>query len=136
MASSPGLDAHALLVYLEREERFETVKRSLSRCLDSGEPLPMTVVNLGEVPYIVRREQGAERSTQVEAVVGTLPIEVVDVDLELTREAARLKAGGGLSFADCFAAALASQRRTALLTGDPEFESVAGQIRVEWLWRA
>ena len=63
----------------------------------------------------------------------TLPIEIVDVDLDLTREAARFKAAGGLSYADCFAAALASQRGTSLLTGYREFEAVAGQIRVEWL---
>ena len=130
---TPVLDAHALIVYLEREAGFETVRRWLSRSLTEAEPLPMTVVNLGEVLYIVRREQGAEKAAQIEAVVDTLPIEIVDVDLDLTREAARFKAAGGLSYADCFAAALASQRGTSLLTGDREFEAVAGQIRVEWL---
>lgn len=133
MPAPPVLDAHALIVYLEREEGFETVRRRFSQSLADGEPLPMTVVNLGEVLYIVRRERGAAKAEQVEAVVQTLPIEVVDVDLGLTREAARFKAAGGLSYADCFAAALASQRQTGLLTGDPGFRAVADQIRVEWL---
>ena len=59
---TPVLDAHALIVYLEREEGFETVRRWLSRSLTEAEPLPMTVVNLGEVLYIVRREQGAAKA--------------------------------------------------------------------------
>lgn len=53
--------------------------------------------------------------------------------MDLTREAARFKAAGGLSFADCFGVALAHRRGSAILTGDPEFRSVAHQVEVDWL---
>ena len=131
--SAPVLDAHALLVYLQREAGFDTVLQALGTALADRDPLPMTVVNVGEVLYIVQRERGADRAAQIETVIRSLPIALVDVDLDLAREAARLKAEGGLSYADCFAAALASLLDTALLTGDREFQAVEDQIAIQWL---
>ena len=130
---APALDAHALLVYLEREEGFAKVRDHFTHALSEGDLLPMTTVNIGEVLYIVRREQGATKADEIEGVIRPLPIVLVDVDLILAREAARFKAAGGLSYADCFAAALASLRQISLLTGDSEFEKVETEIEIEWL---
>jgi ribonuclease VapC len=40
-----------------------------------------------------------------------------------------------MSYADCFAAALAQRLDAAVVTGDPEFEDIerAGELKVEWL---
>jgi len=38
-----------------------------------------------------------------------------------------------MSFADCFAAALAKQKKALLLTGDPEFKQVEQGITIEFL---
>ena len=130
---APVLDAHALMVYLEREEGFERVKLAFTRSLADQEPLPMTVINAGEVLYIVRRERGPEEAAQIETVIRSLPIDLVDVDLTLTREAARFKASGGMSYSDCFAVALASQLGASLLTGDREFQAVEDEIHIEWV---
>lgn len=130
---APVLDAHALMVYLEREEGFDSVKQALTRALTDNEPLSMTVVNAGEVLYVVRRERGPEVVAEIESVIRSLPIALIDVDLSLAREAARLKAGGGLSYADCFAAALALRLDASLLTGDPEFVAVQDEIEIEWV---
>ena len=131
--SIPALDAHALLVYLEREAGFAKVKDYFTRALSDGNLLPMTTVNVGEVLYIVRREQGADKAVEIESVIHSLPVALTDVDLELSREAARFKAAGGLSYADCFAAALASLYQIPLLTGDPEFKVIEDKIEIEWL---
>jgi predicted nucleic acid-binding protein len=40
---------------------------------------------------------------------------------------------GSLSYADCFAAALAKISNCELLTGDPEFKSIEKEINVHWL---
>ncbi|PZS02313.1 MAG: hypothetical protein DLM70_10585 [Chloroflexi bacterium] len=56
------------------------------------------------------------------------------VDEVLMRRAASLKATGGLSYADCYAAAAAALLDCPVLTGDPEF--VAAEkvgIAVSWL---
>jgi predicted nucleic acid-binding protein len=38
-----------------------------------------------------------------------------------------------MSYADCFAAALAKQKNALLLTGDFEFKQVEAQIAIDWL---
>ena len=62
-----------------------------------------------------------------------MPIEVVSLDMNLTRDAARFKAAGGRSDVDCFSAALALREDVPLLTGDRQFEMVEGEVEIEWL---
>jgi predicted nucleic acid-binding protein len=45
-------------------------------------------------------------------------------------DAARLKAGGGISYADCFAIATAQRYQAPLFTGDPEIIDWAGDVEV------
>ena len=100
---------------------------------DSGFPLLLSVVNWGEIFYITLRETGPEGADQVAETISTLPIEIVMPDLELTREAARLKSRGGIAYADCFAAALAKVRKSELVTGDPEFKRVEDVVKILWI---
>ena len=132
MMPNAVLDAHALMVYLEREEGYEKVLGYLTEALDH-DSLSMTTVNVGEVLYIVRREHGEETMAEIEGVIESLPIKIVDVDMSLTRLAARLKAEGGISYADCFAAALAVREGVRLITGDREFKVLEGEVEVEWI---
>ena len=80
------------------------------------------------------------RTSQAEAEliareIAVMPIELVPVetDLELVRQAARYKASGKLAYADAFAAALAKLRNAELITGDPDFKAVDGEIKIGWL---
>lgn len=47
---------------------------------------------------------------------------LVTDDCDLVRDAARMKAKHGMSYAGCFAAALAKLRHAELVTGNPEFK--------------
>lgn len=77
-------------------------------------------VNVGEALYVEIRVQGEERAARViESFAGQLASAEV-ADAELTRAAARIKAGGGVSYADCFAIATAERHGVPLLSGDPE----------------
>ena len=58
---------------------------------------------------------------------------IVDVDLELAARASWFRLRGGISYADCFAAALAHRDGVPLITGDPEFRSVEEAVRIAWL---
>ena len=49
------------------------------------------------------------------------------------RRAAELKAKKKMSYADCFAAALAKLRKAELVTGDKEFRQVAGEVKILWI---
>jgi ribonuclease VapC len=62
-----------------------------------------------------------------------LPIHIVTADLELTKQAAVFKANKKMSYADCFAAALAKHRSVELVTGDDEFKQVERELKILWL---
>ncbi len=55
------------------------------------------------------------------------------VFLPLLRYPVEIKANRKMSLADCFAAALAKQRKLDLYTGDPEFRAVEKEVKVVWI---
>ena len=91
------LDAHGLLVFLEKETGFEKVESFLVTAVEKDNDLLMTSVNLGEVFYIILRECGIEKAQEIETIIKKMPIEIVDVDWLLAKEAARFKATKRLS---------------------------------------
>ena len=54
-------------------------------------------------------------------------------DLTLARQAALFKATHKMAYADCFAAALAKERKAELVTGNPQFKALEKEIKVQWL---
>jgi predicted nucleic acid-binding protein len=127
------LDAHALLVFLEKEPGFEKVETIFIKALEKDENLLMTAVNFGEVYYIVLREYGHQKAQQLEKIILTLPVEIVEVDYKLALEAARFKATKKMSYADCFSAALAKISKGEIITGDREFKEVEKEIKIFWV---
>ena len=127
------LGSYAILAYFEKEEGWETVAQLLSDAAAEQCRLCGCVVNWGEVLYITERVYGPEKAEEVEAILADLPVEWVDADQSLTREAARFKVDGGLAYADCFAAALAGLEDGEVVTDDPEFERVTDRVDVRWL---
>lgn len=65
----------------------------------------------------------------------TPKIRIVEASWERVKVAAKLKARGELSFADCFGAALAQELGVSLVTGDPKFAGLEknGGLSVIWL---
>jgi len=93
----------------------------------------MCIVNWGEVYYQVMRRFGDQKALEIEQLIQTLPITLVEANKELTREAARIKAIKRIPYADSFAVALARLKKAALYTGNPEFKVVEKEIRIVWL---
>ena len=126
------LDSYSLIAYFEGEAGKDTMVEIFRLARDSGKPLFLSVVNWGEVYYICLRELGKERADQVVRLISTLPIQIVSADLELARQAAEFKASRKMSYADCFAAALAKSHKAELVTGDKEFRQVEKNVRILW----
>ena len=99
----------------------------------SGHLLLLSTVNWGEVFYATLRTFGSERADQIAHLISRLPIEIVPADLELARQAAVFKATKKMSYADCFAAALAKLRKAELVTGDREFKQVEREVKILWI---
>ena len=133
MAAEKVLDSWALLCYLEQEPGFEKIIELFEKAVESSKPLLMCAVNWGEVYYQVARRFGEQKAQEIEKLIQTLPITLVEADKELTREAARIKAIKRMAYADCFAVALARLRKAELYTGDLEFKVVGKEIKVVWL---
>ena len=129
------LDSWAVMAYLEDEPSAERVADIIADAHENNTPLLMTVVNLGEVWYIVAREASEADADRCEKELRRLGVEVVDADWSLTQQAARYKSHNRMSYADCFAAALAKQKKAHLVTGDNEFKHVEGEISIVWLER-
>jgi predicted nucleic acid-binding protein len=133
LSDAKVLDSWALLCYLEQESGFEKIIQVFEEAINDSQPLLMTVINWGEVYYQVVRRYGDDRARKIEQLIGSFPIVLVDIDRNLTREAALMKATNKMAYADCFAAALAKQRQAELYTGDPEFKTVEKKIKIRWL---
>jgi predicted nucleic acid-binding protein len=127
------LDAYSLIAYLEGEKGSDIVIEVFKSARDSGKGLLLSAVNWGEVYYISLREEGQKRADEVAYLIATLPIEIVPVDLEITKKAAEYKATKKMSYADCFAAALAKLRKAELVTGDKEFKQIENELKILWI---
>jgi len=127
------LDACAITSLLENGPGAGTVEGILRHAGDEGKPCFMSVLNWGEVFYHAVRLSGRAEAELTMDRLSAMPIRLVDADLALARDAALLKARGGLSYADCFAAALAKREGAELVTGDREFKAVEKEIRIRWI---
>ncbi|MEP6569538.1 MAG: type II toxin-antitoxin system VapC family toxin [Acidobacteriota bacterium] len=127
------LDSWAVIAYLEDEPAAEKVANIIADAHEQRIPLLMTVVNAGEVWYIVAREASVADADASIKQLHDLGIEFVDADWELAKGASYFKSRNKMSFADCFAAALAKQRKAHLATGDNEFRQVESDMTIIWL---
>ena len=130
------LDAHALMVLFNDEAGADEVERILLKA-ESGSPkLLMSVVNWGEIYYSILRGASHEMAETKAHEIAGMQIDLVPVDaddLELVRQAAAFKATRKMSYADCFAAALAKIKNAELVTGDREFKQLARDVKIHWL---
>jgi predicted nucleic acid-binding protein len=128
------LDSYALMAFFEDEPGADFVRGLIQKAVESDTSLLMSVVNLGEVWYSIARITSSEETADqyIHEIKG-MGIEIVDTDWTLTRQAAVFKCNGGISYADCFAAALAKLKKAELVTGDKEFKPLEGEIKIAWL---
>lgn len=129
------LDSWAILAMLQGEPAGPQVADIIADAHDAGSQALMTVVNAGEVWYIIAREMSDSNADDSINDVKNIGVQLVDVDWQLTRLAAGIKARGRISYADAYAAALAIQMKCELVTGDPEFKTLGNEIKIRWLAR-
>ncbi|MEO8435434.1 MAG: type II toxin-antitoxin system VapC family toxin [Pyrinomonadaceae bacterium] len=127
------LDSWAIMSYLGGEPSAEKVADIMADAHEEDIPLFMTVVNAGEVWYILAREVSVAEADSSIRQLRQLGVGFIDVDWDLAHEAAGFKSKHKMSFADCFAAALAKAKKAQLITGDQEFKQVEKEINITWL---
>ena len=131
--STSVFDSWGLLAFLQDEPAAARVEQLIWQAHESRRRLLISSVNLGEVWYsIARRRTGPIAEVKVSEVLN-MGFQVVSSDWSLAHDAAQFKARYRLSYADCFAAALAKREAAPLVTGDPEFKALESEIKVHWL---
>jgi len=128
------LDSWAVLAYLKQESPADKrVINLLEGARKGTAKLFISIINLGEVYYIVGRIRGEDFAKQTLVDLRLLPLEILPVDETAVFAAARWKIRYPLSYADAFVAAAAEELQATLLTGDPELLALRDIIRIETL---
>jgi predicted nucleic acid-binding protein len=122
---SDCLDSWAVLRWLEGGEPAATrVEVALQ-----SRPV-MSLVNVGEVFYIVRRARDDAVAVEVlDGLRGRVEFDIPNEERVVA--AARIKAEHPMAFADAFAIATSAAYGAVLLTGDPEIIDAGGDWEIE-----
>jgi ribonuclease VapC len=134
--SSYALDTFALLAYFNAESGGMQVKSLIESASAKQATLFISQINLGELYYIVFRKRGVQKAQETLQTLRELPVVFCEVTETRILAAAELKAQCPISYADAFAAALATERGATLVSGDPEFSALTPEINLLWLTQA
>lgn len=126
-------NSYALLTYLQSEKGAEQVEELLDQAAEGQVSIRASLINLGEVAYIVERRHGAVWRDRILDQLSLFPVEFEEVTIERILAAAQVKAHHAISYADAFAVSLAQEFGATLVTGDPEFSQVESLVSVLWL---
>ena len=132
-AKSLVFDSYAIFAFFNKEEGSQRVKDYLAQAKENHLQISLSLINWGEVFYNISRKLGESAGKDTLVFIKQLPIDVVDVDRDLVFQAALLKSKYPISYADCFAAALAKREGCPVVTGDKEFKSLESEIKIIWL---
>lgn len=117
------LDESAMLVFLEDRPGAQVVEELLERAMEKRQRLLMTVTSLGELYRLIGLRHGEAAANDRIAQVGKLPLEIVDVDMNIAKLAGALSCRLNLDFLQCLPAAAAQTRKATLVSCDTEVES-------------
>jgi predicted nucleic acid-binding protein len=124
------LDANAVLRYFGVSEGQGTNRvRALFEQAERGQArLSMSVINLGEVLYVLLRHVGESRARHYVQVLQHV-VTMVDADAAQALGAAEIKHNYKLGYADSFAAMLAVTLKATLVSADPGFEELGKTLK-------
>lgn len=126
------LDSYAILAVLEDEPGADFITELIT---GEGSVAYMSAVNLGEVYYVICRRHGLEVAEEVlNGLMQEDSLVLTEASWPRIKEAARIKAGGGLSYADAFVLQLSFEFSAAVVTGNPEIRTKAEKLGIEVVW--
>src|SRR5437870_2555580 len=109
------LDSWAVIAYFGGEVSSKKVADLLVYAHENDIALKMSMINAGEVWYSTAKQISESHADDVVAELGELGIELIEADWAMTRTASSYKSKHRMSFADCFAAALAKHEKAELV---------------------
>ncbi len=135
MTKTYVLDANALLDLIEAGPGFVKVEQLLQAALRNQVLVLTSVLNWGEVFYLLWQRRGEEKARQTIANLSRLPLQIVVVDFFQALQAGELKALHKIPYVDCMTAALAILHQAVLVTSDRDFEKLGRHFPILWIAR-
>jgi len=123
-------DTSAWFALAESEPGADEVESYVAAAWLGNAFIHSSFVSLTELQYIRTNEQGADSAAKLVAWVKQQPVQWLHSDDTLCGEAAKLKAAHKVSFADAFVAETAQRLNATLVHKDPEFDALAGAIKL------
>jgi predicted nucleic acid-binding protein len=130
------LDANAVLDLIEAGPGARKVERLLQSALQQQSSVLISVLNWGEVFYLLWQRRDEETARRTIANLSRLPLRIIPVDLSQALKAGEIKAVHKIPYVDCVAAALAVLQEATLVTSDRDFEKLGRQFPILWIARA
>ena len=124
MTKNVIFDSFALIAHFRKEEGSDQISELLSEIAIGEREGFISVINVGEIYYMLHRKAGKVNAEKSLSIIKTLPLTIITADFETTYQASQLKSNFRISFADAFAASLTIEKKGTLITGDPEFKSL------------
>jgi predicted nucleic acid-binding protein len=123
------LDANAVIRYFKMGDAGggEMVRDLFLQAQRNQARLSMSVINMGEVLYILIKNVGEQRALHYLQVLQH-GVTLIEADVSQTIQAATLKHKYELGYADSFAVALALSSKATLVSADPSFEKVGKSL--------
>ncbi len=135
MTKTYVLDANALLDLIEAGPGFVKVEQLLQAALRNQVLVLTSVLNWGEVFYLLWQRRGEEKARQTIANLSRLPLQIAVVDFLQALQAGELKALHKIPYVDCMTAALAILHQAVLVTSDRDFEKLGRHFPILWIAR-
>ena len=127
------LDSWPIVEWIKgRQPATDIVKGLLAEAEAGTARLFMSAINVGEVYYYVCKYHSETLAESWRESSRTLPATIEVPTADEIWDAALLKGRYPIAYADAFAAALAQKYRCPLVTGDPEFRSIA-DLELDWI---
>lgn len=127
------LDMWPILEWMNRRQpATEAVEKLFDESIVGTVRLFMSAINVGEVYYFLRKRHSERLAESWRESSRTLPVTIEVPTMDNIWDAALLKGQYPIAYADAFAAALALKYRCPLVTGDPEFRSIA-DLELDWI---
>ena len=127
------LDSFAVVAFFQDEKGAEIVEDLFEKAKRGEVKLFLPMVNLGEVMHTFIQDYGEKETIKLIKNIKNLPITITPIDETLVWEAAKIKAQGGISYADSFVIAAALVHKASIVTGDREFKKFERTVKIEWL---
>lgn len=127
------LDSYALLAYFQAEPGGEQVYEILKKSRQGDVSTFVSIINLGEIYYIIARKKGKAAAKEIIQSISDLPLGILEASTERVLAAAEVKSDNHLSYADAFVASAALELSAVIVTGDHEFKALESCTRIQWI---